>query len=92
MKLIWADSAAADLENIFAFIAEDDLDTACQIDTFIRQSARRLLQFPYVGRKGRVKGTRELIIHPSYMLIYSVAANSIEIVSVLHTSRQYPSE
>ena len=37
MELIWTNSATTDPENIFAFIAEDDLDTACQIDTFIQK-------------------------------------------------------
>ncbi|MBQ7606908.1 MAG: type II toxin-antitoxin system RelE/ParE family toxin [Desulfovibrionaceae bacterium] len=47
MNGIWTQAANADLENIFAFIAEDNFDAACQIDSLLRNSARKLRQFPY---------------------------------------------
>ncbi|XXQ68619.1 type II toxin-antitoxin system RelE/ParE family toxin [Neisseriaceae bacterium B1] len=46
---------------------------------------------PMLGRIGRVmKGTRELVVHPNYLIIYRVLPETVEIVGVLHARRQYP--
>lgn len=41
-------------------------------------------------RVGRREGTREAVLHPNYVLVYRVGADTVEIVSVMHTRRQYP--
>lgn len=43
-----------------------------------------------MGRPGRRKGTRELVAHPSYLLIYDVSGRTIRILRVMHTARQWP--
>jgi plasmid stabilization system protein ParE len=37
-----------------------------------------------------VPGTREIIAHPNYIVIYQVMAERIEVVSVLHARQEYP--
>lgn len=54
------------------------------------RALERLPDHPLAYREGMVPGTRELVVHPSYVLIYRVGAGEIRIVSVLHTSQQYP--
>jgi len=49
-----------------------------------------LAEHPYLYRFGRVPGTRELIAHPNYILVYRVAADAVEVVNVLHARQQYP--
>jgi plasmid stabilization system protein ParE len=39
--------------------------------------------------KGRVLNTREIIVHPNYLVIYRLT-DRIEILSVLHARQQYP--
>jgi toxin ParE1/3/4 len=41
-------------------------------------------------RTGRVTGTRELVAHPNYIIIYRVASDRIEIVAIVHARQQYP--
>lgn len=41
-------------------------------------------------RSGRREGTRELVVHPNYIVVYVVREDAVEIVSVLHTRREYP--
>ena len=44
----------------------------------------------YMYRSGRVPGTREIIAHPNYIVVYQVMAERIEVVSVLHARQEYP--
>ncbi|HCK1043186.1 TPA: type II toxin-antitoxin system RelE/ParE family toxin, partial [Escherichia coli] len=41
-------------------------------DERIGYSASSLAGQPYKGRNGRVEGTRELVIHPHFVLVYEV--------------------
>ena len=47
-------------------------------------------EHPYLFRTGRVSGTREIVAHPNYVLIYCVTAKRIEVMDVLHSRQQYP--
>lgn len=47
-------------------------------------------EHPYLYRIGRVADTREFVVHPNYIVIYRVLTDHIEIVGVLHSSREYP--
>ena len=49
-----------------------------------------LSQHPYLYRLGRVVGTRELVVHPNYIVVYRVMIDRVEIVGVLHAAREYP--
>ena len=51
----------------------------------------RLEQFPQSGRRGRSKGTRELVVVGlPYIMAYRVVQDAILILHVIHTSRQWP--
>ncbi len=45
---------------------------AIELDERIGYSASSLAGQPYKGRNGRVEGTRELVIHPHFVLVYEV--------------------
>lgn len=91
MKLIWTDPAEKDLWDILDFIADDNPDAAWEMRSLLHNSADSLLQFPNKGRPGRVIGTRELVVMPSYILIYKIDNSYIRILRVLHMSQNYPS-
>lgn len=54
--------------------------------------AERLVDHPFMYRTGRLPETREALIHPNYLLVYRVAAGSVEIVNVMHSRQLYPPE
>lgn len=91
MKLIWLPSAYATREEQIDFIAQESPLSAADQDEEIERQADMLLAHPYMGRPGRVKTTRELVIsHTPFILAYRVKAERIEILRVLHSAQQWP--
>ncbi|WP_066779545.1 type II toxin-antitoxin system RelE/ParE family toxin [Sphingomonas sp. CCH5-D11] len=90
MNLIWREEALDDLGAIIAFIADYNEAAAVRLQDVIEGCAERLPEHPFMYRTGRAPGTREAVVHPNYILIYRVSAETVEIVSVVHSRRQYP--
>lgn len=57
-RLVIAEPAARDLAGIIDYIAFDNPLAAQKVYGAITASARRLAQFPDIGRPGRMQGTR----------------------------------
>ena len=88
MQIRWTSQASRDLDNIEVFITQD---SAARTVVDIIAAVEQLRKFPALGRPGRVVGTRELVIvGKPYIVPYRVKNNSIEIIAVFHTSRQWP--
>jgi len=64
MRLVWAQYALDDRDNIFSYIETENPRAAVLVDEEIVHAARRLLDFPESGHPGRIAGTRELVIPP----------------------------
>ena len=88
--VVWQQAAREDLAALIGFIAGHSTQAAHELMQRIEACVVPLAVNPYMGRPGRVPGTRELLAHPNYWVIYQVGAVSVEIVSVLHARRQYP--
>lgn len=86
----WQPAARRDLAEIIAFIASDTPYAARALKGQIEAAPLPLSDHPYLGRAGRVAGTRELLAHPNYWLVYRVGSTSVEILAVLHARQQYP--
>jgi toxin ParE1/3/4 len=94
LKLIWNPQAYDDRAAIMDYIAQDSPAAALDIDEAIEHQADSLIQHPEIGRHGRVRGTRELVIaRTPYVAVYVVdgEAETIEIIRVLHGAQQWPS-
>ncbi|MGN6209384.1 type II toxin-antitoxin system RelE/ParE family toxin [Asticcacaulis sp.] len=90
MKLVWAPEALDDRLNIFDFIAADSPRAAVAMDELFERAAKGLLDFPQQGRPGLVTGTRELIPHEHYRLIYEIQADEIWVLALVSTWRRWP--
>lgn len=77
-------------EEIFNYIAQDNPESAIQVDNDFEAAARRLSTFPNSGRPGAIHGTRELVVRRNYILVYSVAQDTVKILSVRHAARRLP--
>ncbi|MBP2275093.1 MAG: type II toxin-antitoxin system RelE/ParE family toxin [Bryobacteraceae bacterium] len=90
LRLVWRPKARHDLLDIAAFIRQRNPLAAQRLSALIRDAAERLPEHPYVYRPGRVPGTCEAVVHPNYILIYRVLADTVEVITVLHARQNYP--
>lgn len=88
--LIWRPEARQSMHDITTYIAERRPAAAQHLADAILHAANRLADHPHIHRPGRVPGTREAVIHPNYVLVYRVRAETIEILSLLHARQLYP--
>ena len=89
MKLYWTLEAIADRDAIFDYIEVDNPAAALALDELFSEKAERLTDHPKLGRPGRVDGTRELVVHENYILIYDIAGDLVRILRVLHAARRW---
>jgi addiction module RelE/StbE family toxin len=88
--LTWTRRASVDRAGIIDRIGIDNPAAAHALDDRFSQKSRLLIDHPRLGRPGRVPGTRELVTHPSYILIYDVTRTTVRILRVMHAARQWP--
>ena len=90
MRLVWTVGARREFADIVVHIWSDDPGAAKRIRSRIENTANYLKSHPFMGRSGAIAGTREAIPHPSYRIVYEVGEDAVFILSVVHTSRQWP--
>ncbi len=89
-KLEWKKQARADLLKIVQHIAEDNPDAAERLADAIEAKANSLMKHPKLYRIGRKRGTRELVAHPNYILIYRIEGQTVVVLRVKHVAQQWP--
>ncbi len=90
MQIVLTPAALDDIENIIAYISKDNRQAARKLHDNIKAKIYSLADFPLAHKEGRIQGTREIVVHPHYVVVYSVLKNKIKILRVLHTSLQWP--
>lgn len=93
MKIRFTPTANADIYAIYDYIAEDNPVAAQRTLDQIESMIDHLVDHPKLGRPGRVKDTRELIIPDTeYIAAYELNQKFIDILAIIHTSRRWPSK
>jgi toxin ParE1/3/4 len=90
VKVVWTPEAQQDRADIWDYIAADNLNAAVRMDRLFSDAAARLADFPMLGRAGKVPGSRELIPHESYRLVYQIELETVWVLALVHTARQWP--
>ena len=80
------------MRAIITYIADRNVEAAASLNDRMQACAERLSEYPFMHRPGRVAGTREIVVHPNYLMIYRVTYDAVEILNVLHSRQQYPPE
>ena len=92
MIIDWLPEAHRNRFDQLAHIAQDNPLAAADQDDEIERQINMLLQHPKMGRAGRVKGTRELVIGSTpFIAVYRLEGDRrIEVLRLLHGSQQWP--
>lgn len=91
MKIVWTRLALRDLRHAWNYIAADKVEAADGVIEGIGRAVEGLSAYPNLGRSGRVKGTKELVVVGTpFVIPYRVKKDRIEILAVIHGSRRWP--
>jgi toxin ParE1/3/4 len=89
MTVRWTPTALRDLDSLHSYIADDNTAAALAVLETVVAGIDALARHPEMGRKGRVAGTRELVIAP-YVVAYRAGKTAIEILAIIHGARRWP--
>lgn len=90
MIVVWTPEAEQDRADIWDYITADNPDAAVRMDELFSDAAARLAAHPEMGRTGKISGTRELIPHESYRLVYEIDGDRVWVLALVHTARLWP--
>ena len=85
----WRPQALTALAEIINYIEQYNVVAASKLHHTIVAATEDLSLMPYRFRQGRLPATREMVVHPNYVVIYQIK-ECVEVIDVLHTSQQYP--
>lgn len=90
LRIIWSNEARMDMRDILAYIARRDVAASKRLRQLITNSVLPILENPFLYRPGRIAGTREIVVHPNYIVVYRIREGAINVLRVLHSRQQYP--
>jgi plasmid stabilization system protein ParE len=91
VELRWTDTALADLDSAGAFLAEHHSNSGPAMARRILEAVDYLLRHPNLGRPGRVRATRELVVSGTpFIVVYRVRVDEVQLLGVLHHARKWP--
>ena len=91
-RIAWRVRALDELEQLRAYIARDNPQTADAARNRILELVGMLAAHPGLGRPGRVSGTRELVINGTPFIVpyWQPRPGELEILAVIHGARRWP--
>jgi len=89
VRVDWRPEARTQLWQTLNYIADRNAVAASQLNAAIEAATSTLPLHPYFYRFGKVAGTREIVVHPNYVVVYRVT-DRIEILNLLHARQAYP--
>jgi toxin ParE1/3/4 len=84
----WTTEASGQLEAAVKRIQQDNPTAARNVAQTVIDRIEQLATFPGLGRRGEVKGTRELVISP-YAVVYRSTEDFVEILHVWHGAQDW---
>lgn len=92
-RFIFAPEAEADLNSIWVYIAEDSVSAANNLIALIKEKCRMLADSPMMGRvRNELAPSLRSFPVGRYVIFYRAVTQGIEIVRVLHSAQDIPSQ
>ncbi|WP_417815696.1 type II toxin-antitoxin system RelE/ParE family toxin [Thalassospira alkalitolerans] len=93
MKIEWHLQAVIELREIVDYIDHRNRVAAKATYQLISGCVSQLAIHPFMGRDGRVKNTRELIVGGTpYLIAYQIDGSVITVLAVMHAARRWPDD
>lgn len=90
-EILWLSEAIQEKEAAVDYIGEHNLLAALAVDDAIYRQVGQLVDFPYLGKKGRVDGTFELVIASTpFVVSYRLYGREVQILHLFHSRRDWP--
>ncbi|KQV28888.1 toxin Y4kP [Rhizobium sp. Root1203] len=89
-RIRWTVRALRRLDEIGAYIQNDDPDAAARVVARLVAPVDMLAELPAAGRIGRITGTREVVLSDIPYIIGYRVRQDIEIITVMHASQKWP--
>lgn len=91
VKIRIAPAAVGHLTAAFEYLDGINSKAAARQMQRIFDGIDQLKRFPESAPAGRIEGTRELVIpRTPFIVVYSIEANIINVVAVVHGSQRWP--
>lgn len=89
LKLKWRQIARRDLNAIVTYISDDNVDAAEELRKEIEARVDGLVSQPKIWKLGRVEGTREIVVHENYIVVYEENDIFVRVLRILHAKRNW---
>jgi toxin ParE1/3/4 len=91
LPIVWTAPARAQLEEAYDYIAQSNPSAARNQVELVVDAIRTLAESPELGRPGRRRGTRELVISGTpYIVAYRIRLSSVRVLAVMHGAQRWP--
>jgi len=93
LNIVWLPLADLTFDAQVDRIGQDSPQAAREVGDRVYEQVEQLAQFPELGRAGRGRGTRELVISRTpFVVVYRVRPKlgRVEILRVLHARQKWP--
>ena len=89
MILRYTPHARGQLARIAEYIAKRDPVASARVGAQIHRTALFLTEFPLLGVKSELSGTREIVVpRIPYVILYRTKKESVEIIGIYHTAQE----
>ncbi len=83
--------ALQDIQATQDYISQDKPSAAHAVIQRVMEAIENIAAFPSIGRPGRVRHTKELVVSSTPLIIvYQVRQDILFIVRVIHAARKWP--
>ena len=90
MNVRWTASAQLDRLDTMDYIAAENSRAALRMDQLLSDTAASLAEFAMRGSARVSPRNPQLFPHEAYRLVYEMDRDTVWILALLHTSRQWP--
>jgi addiction module RelE/StbE family toxin len=91
-RVEWRPIAQDDLRAVIRYIGKDNPARSVSFGEEMRNKIASLATHAEIGRTGRLPDTRELVVHPNYIVVYRVLndRSAVQILRIKHAAQQFP--